>query len=85
VNALSVKEALRLLIVEMAGESRAISHPDMKAIARALSQRLGRSVSDHDTVKVLWALQKAGRVKLAFTHRTGASRTGTIVRIEVLR
>jgi len=81
---LSVKEALRCLIVELGGQDHEIVRPNMKAISRVLSQRLGRGVSDHDVSKVLWSLQKEGAVKIAYTHRGGASRTGEIVRIEVL-
>jgi hypothetical protein len=82
---LSTKEAVRRLLVEMAGSSAVINRPDMRLLSRTVAQRLGRPVSDHDVSKVLWGLQKEGRIKLAYTHRTGASRTGTIVRIEVLR
>ena len=84
-ESLSTKEALRRLLVETAGSSEVINRPDMRSIARTLAHRRGRPVSDHDVSKVLWSLQKEGRVKLAYTHRTGASRTGTVVRIEVLR
>jgi hypothetical protein len=81
----SVKETLNTLLIELAGRSEVIVRPDMNAITREVARRSQRAVSDHDVSKVLWSLQKEGRVKLGFTHRGGHSRTGAVTRIEVLR
>jgi hypothetical protein len=80
----SVKEALRRLIFEMARDE-VIVRPVLADIARTLSLRSGRAIPPHDVTKMLWALQKEGRIKLSMSHRDGRSRSGHVTRIEVLR
>lgn len=80
----SVKWQLWMLIKSMARDG-SIHHPDMNLVARQLSIGLERPVSHHDVSKVLWSLQKEGRLKMSYTHKDGRSRTGVVTRIEILR
>lgn len=82
---MSAREALLALLAELAGSREVINRPDMRALARETARRCKRAISDHDVSKLLWSLQKEGRIKLFTTHSTGHSRTGTVVKIEVIR
>lgn len=75
----SLKTALREAI--QAGEHEG----GVSNLSRSLSRRTNRGVSNHDVVKLLWALQKEGYLKLSYQHRDGRSRSGSIRRIEVIR